>query len=139
MRKVLVVGAISILVAGQAVAQVKSVGVLPFESLSTDPEAAFFAAGLREELLNRLPTVRGLGVSSTTSADAPDVQALVQGSIDYADGRVRIRLRLVDAMTDEILWSETFQRDFTDRFVIQAEIAATVAEAMQVQLVAGRE
>jgi TolB-like protein len=139
MRKILIVGAISILTAVQALAEVKTVGVMPFESMSPNPEAAYFAAGLREELLNRLPRVPGLAVSTTTSADKADVQTFVQGSIDYADSRVRIRVRLIDTMTDRVIWSEAFQRDFTDRFAIQAEIAEAVAEAMQVQLVAGRE
>jgi TolB-like protein len=138
MRKTLVVGAISILIAGQAEAQIETMGVLPLDNLSPNPEAAYFAAGLREELLNHLAKIRGLDVSSTTSADHADVQAFVQGSTEYADGHVRIRLRLVDAMSGQVLWSEVFTRKFTDTFAIQARIAEAVTEAMQAQLVAAR-
>jgi TolB-like protein len=123
-----------------------SIAVLPFDNLSPDPDDAFFAAGLHDEILNQLSKIRNLKVISRQSvlryADSeltiPEiaqelrVSNIMEGSVRYAGDRIRVTAQLIDTATDEHLWSETFDMDFADVFEAESQIAMNVANAMQV-------
>lgn len=123
-----------------------SIAVLPFANLSPDPDDAFFAAGLHDEILNQLTNIRNLKVISRQSvlryADSeltiPEiaqelrVSHIMEGSVRYAGDRIRVTAQLIDTATDEHLWSETFDMDFADVFEAESQIAMNVANAMQV-------
>ncbi|MCH8203462.1 MAG: hypothetical protein IH996_10210 [Proteobacteria bacterium] len=126
----------------------KAIAVLPFVNLSNDPEQEYFSDGISEELLNVLAKVKGLRVTSRTSAFAfkgkdtpiPDiaaalgVQYVLEGSVRRDAGQVRITAQLIDVETDSHLWSETYDREFSNIFVVQDEIAAKVVEQLKVTL-----
>lgn len=128
----------------------KSIAVLPFENLSPDPDDSYFTAGIHEEILNQLATLRNLRVISRTSAmryansplSIPDiarelnVDAIVQGSVRFAGNRIRIAAQLIDGETDEHLWSESYDRDRTaeDIFAIQRDIATAIARTLRAAL-----
>ncbi|HEY5623038.1 MAG TPA: hypothetical protein VIV14_04700, partial [Gammaproteobacteria bacterium] len=125
-----------------------SIAVLPFENLSPDPDNAYFAAGIHEELLNQLAKISDLSVISRTSvvryedsdlsvpeiADELNVQTVMEGSVRYAGDRVRIAAQLIDAETDEHLWSDIYEHDLVDIFAVQAEIAENIAMALEARL-----
>ena len=125
-----------------------SIAVLPFENISLEPDDAYFSAGLHEEILNRLAKLRNLKVISRTSvlhyADSDltipeiakelNVGAVMEGGVQYADGRVRIHAQLIDATTDQHIWSETYDREFADIFAIESDIAANIASALRIEL-----
>jgi TolB-like protein/Flp pilus assembly protein TadD len=124
-----------------------SVAVLPFDNLSPNADDAYFAAGLHEEVLNQLAKLRDLSVISRTSvlrytdsglsipeiARDLNVGTVMEGSVRYASDRVRITLQLIDAATDEHLWSETYDREFSDIFAIETDIALNVANALEAE------
>ena len=126
----------------------RSIAVLPFANMSGDSEQEFFSDGISEELLNVLAKVKGLRVTSRTSAFAfkgkdisiPEiaerlgVEHVLEGSVRMALGRVRITAQLIEVETDSHLWSESYDRDLADIFAVQDEIAAKVGEAMKVAL-----
>ena len=126
----------------------KSIAVLPFANMSGDPEQEFFSDGISEELLNVLAKVKGLQVTSRTSAFAfkgkdisiPEiaeklgVEHVLEGSVRMAGDRVRITTQLIEVSTDSHLWSETYDRNLSDIFAVQDEIAAKVGEALKVAL-----
>jgi adenylate cyclase len=117
-----------------------SIAVLPFLNMSTDPENAFFADGIAEELLNVLSRVEGLRVASRTSAfsfkgkDTPipeiarllDVRHVLEGSVRRQGQRVRITAQLIDSTTDGHLWSQMYDRELADIFAVQEEIAQAI-------------
>lgn len=121
-----------------------SVAVLAFENMSPDPENAFFAEGISEEILNVLAAVDGLRVASRTSAfsfansDTPipeiasqlDVAHVLEGSVRKQGMRVRITAQLIDATNDTHLWSDTYDRDLDDIFAVQEEIAVAISDAL---------
>ena len=121
-------------------ATVPSIAVLPFVNMSRDQENEFFADGLSEELLNVLAKIAGLRVASRTSAfsfkgvrtDIPTiaqklgVEHLLEGSVRKAGNRVRITAQLIEVATDSHLWSETYDRELTDIFAVQDDIAQSV-------------
>jgi adenylate cyclase len=121
-----------------------SVAVLPFESLSPAGGDEWFALGMAEELLNVLARVEGLRVSSRTSAFAfrdsglgvrevarrLGVAHVVDGSVQRVDDRIRINARLVAADDDTTLWSQSYDREFSDVFRLQQDIAQSVADAL---------
>ncbi len=125
-----------------------SIAVLPFVSMSSEPENEYFADGLSEELTQKLAGIRGLKVMGRTSAfyfkgrqESPTVIAktlgvnyLLEGSVRRADKRVRITAQLVEGRDGYHLWSQTFDRNLTDIFEIQEDIARAVAGAMQIKL-----
>jgi TolB-like protein/Tfp pilus assembly protein PilF len=125
-----------------------SVAVLPFANLSPDPDNAFFAAGIHDTILHELAKVSDLNVVSRTVmlryaeentpirqiAEELNVQSVMEGSVQYAGGRVLVTAQLIDPQTNLHLWSENYDRDFSDIFAIQSEIATRIAEAMQAQL-----
>ncbi|MCZ6761163.1 MAG: tetratricopeptide repeat protein, partial [Gemmatimonadetes bacterium] len=124
-----------------------SVAVLPFDNLSPDPDDAYFAIGLHDEILSQLAKLSNLSVISRTSmlryADSDlsipeiarelNVGTVMEGSVRYADNRVRITTQLIDAATDEHLWSETYEREFSDIFAIESDIAMNIANALEAE------
>ena len=124
-----------------------SIGVLPFDNLSPDPDHAYFSAGLHEEILTQLSQLQNLRVISRTSvlrygksdlsipeiAKELNVGTIMEGSVQYANGRIHINMQLIDAVTDDHLWSRTYDRDFTDIFSIQSDIATNVSNALRTE------
>ena len=124
-----------------------SIAVLPFDNLSPDPDHAYFSAGLHEEILTQLAQLQNLRVISRTSvlrygksdlsipeiAKELNVETIMEGSVQYANGRVHINMQLIDAVRDEHLWSRTYDRDFTDIFAIQSDIATNAANALRTE------
>jgi TolB-like protein len=124
-----------------------SIAVLPFDNLSPDPNDAYFAAGMHEEVLNQLAKIKDLSIIARTSvlqyagAKRPiseiaaelKVGAVMEGSVRYAGDRVRITAQLNDAKTGMHLWSEAYDRDLADIFAIQLDIALKITEAMKAE------
>ncbi|MGD8773511.1 MAG: tetratricopeptide repeat protein [Gammaproteobacteria bacterium] len=126
----------------------RSIAVLPFVNMSSDPEQEYFSDGLSEELLNLLAQVPDLTVASRTSAfsfKGKDVKIaqvaaelnvahVLEGSVRKAGNQVRITAQLIDAERDVHLWSETWDRTLEDVFAIQDEIASSVVDELKVTL-----
>jgi serine/threonine protein kinase/tetratricopeptide (TPR) repeat protein len=126
----------------------QSVAVLPFLNLSGDPENEYFADGITEDVIAQLSKIRALKVISRTSVmpfkrrehsvqeigTRLDVAALLDGSVRRARDRVRIVARLVDAETGQHLWVETYDRELTDIFAIQSDVALRIAAALEAEL-----
>jgi serine/threonine protein kinase len=126
----------------------KSLVVLPFENLSPDPDNAFFADGLTEELIGALSKVRAFRVISRTSAmmykgaqkRAPtiaqelNVRYVLEGSVRRAGNSLRIAAQLIDAPADAHLWADAYTGTLDDVFGIQESVARAIAEALQVTL-----
>jgi TolB-like protein len=124
-----------------------SVAVLPFLNLSPKEDEAYFAAGIHEEILNQLAKLGNLNVIARTSvmryADTDktipeiarelNVGSVMEGSVRYADGQVLVTAQLIDAGTNVHLWSDSYQRDFSNIFGIQADIAMNVANALRAE------
>jgi len=124
-----------------------SVAVLLFDNLSPNPDDAYFAAGLHDEILNQLQKLSSVSVISRTSvlrytdsdlsipeiARELNVETVMEGTVRYADDRVRITTQLIDATTDEHLWSETYDREFEDIFAIESDIAMNIANALEAE------
>jgi serine/threonine protein kinase/Tfp pilus assembly protein PilF len=132
-----------------AAAPEKSIAVLPFENLSTDEENAFFAGGVQDEILTDLAKIADLKVISRTSvmkyksgpernlreiAKTLGASHVVEGSVQRAGERVRVSAQLIDARNDAHLWAEHYDRDVTDIFAIQTEIAQRIADQLQARL-----
>ncbi|MCZ6498468.1 MAG: tetratricopeptide repeat protein, partial [Gammaproteobacteria bacterium] len=125
-----------------------SVAVLPFTNLSTDPEEAFFAAGIHDTVLHELAKIRALNVIGRTSvlqyadgqtpiaeiAEALNVETVLEATVQYADDQVRITAQLIDPDTGAHLWSGNYDRPFKDIFSIQSEIATRIAMALEAEL-----
>ena len=125
-----------------------SIAVLPFVNMSSDSEQGYFSDGISEELLNVLVHVDGLRVASRTSsfafkgenknlaeiADILKVSYLLEGSVRKAGNRVRITAQLIEAASDRHLWSEIYDRDLTDIFAVQEEIANAIVAALRESL-----
>jgi TolB-like protein/class 3 adenylate cyclase/Flp pilus assembly protein TadD len=126
----------------------KSIAVLPFENLSADPENAFFADGVQDEILTNLAKIADLKVTSRSSvmqyrvptrnlrdiAAALGVAHILEGNVQRAGNRVRVSAQLIDARTDTHLWAENYHRPLDDVFAIQSEIAKAVADQLQAKL-----
>src|SRR5213594_4166229 len=126
----------------------KSIAVLPFDNLSRDPDNAYFAEGVQDEILTRLAKVADLKVISRTSTQrfksAPSdlreiakqlgVMNIVEGSVQKANDQVRVNVQLINAMTDANLWADTYDRKLIDIFSVESEIAKTIADTLQVKL-----
>jgi len=126
----------------------RSIAVLPFQNFSPDPENAYFADGMTEDILAQLAKIRNLKVVSRTSvmrykgtqkpireiAAELGVATVLEGSVRRAGDRVRIVGQLVDASTDEHLWSETYDRQLEDVFAIQSDVAQRIAASLQATL-----
>ncbi len=126
----------------------KSIAVLPLENLSADPENEYFADGITEDITTELSKIGDLKVIARTSvmsfkgsdkslreiARELGVATLLEGSVRKASERVRIVTRLVDVETGEQVWGESYDRDLTDIFEIQSDVAQQVAAALKVEL-----
>jgi adenylate cyclase len=128
-----------------------SIAVLPFADMSPQKDQEYFADGITEELLNSLARIKGLRVSGRTSSfyfkgknedlrtigDKLGVRYILEGSVRKSGERVRITAQLIDARSDRHLWSETYDRTLDDLFVIQEQIAKSVADALEITLGVG--
>jgi len=126
----------------------KSIAVLPFENLSGNPENAYFTDGIQEEILMRLAKIADLKVISRTSTarykSSPDnlreiakqlgVANVLEGSVQRSADQVRVNVQLINALTDAHLWAEAYDRELTDIFAVESDIATTIAETLQVKL-----
>ena len=125
-----------------------SLAVLPFANLSAEKDQEYFSDGLAEEIINLLAQISGLKVIACTSAfafrgkeedirgiaDALGVTTILQGSVRRAGNRIRVTVQLINASDGAHLWSERYDSEMTDVFVVQDEIAAAIAGALQVKL-----
>ena len=126
----------------------KSIAVLPFENLSDDKGAAYFADGIQDEILTKLASIADLKVISRTSTakykSKPEdlktvsqqlgVATILEGSLQKAGDKVRVNVQLIDARADSHLWAKTYDRDMKDVFAIQSEIAQEIADSLQAKL-----
>ena len=122
--------------------------VLPFVTLSSDPETEYFSDGLTEELIDALAQIKGIKVTSRTSAFAFKgkqqdireigarlrVRLVLEGSVRAAGRRLRVTTRLVDVAEDAQLWSEQYDREFQDVFEIQKDISAAIVRVLKIRL-----
>jgi serine/threonine protein kinase/Tfp pilus assembly protein PilF len=124
------------------------IAVLPFENLSPNPDNAYFADGIQEEILTRLAKIADLKVISRTStqhyqnkprnlaeiAKQLGVANILEGSVQKAADQVRVNVQLINAQTDSHLWADTYDRKLTDIFGVESEIAKRIAESLQAKL-----
>jgi serine/threonine-protein kinase len=125
-----------------------SIAVLPFLNLSADPDNEFFADGITDDVIAQLSKIRSIKVISRTSVmpfkqrernlreigATLQVATLLEGSVRRSGNRVRILAQLIDADTDRHLWSETYDRELTDIFAIQSDVALQIAAALEAEL-----
>src|SRR5437764_6032175 len=127
----------------------KSIAVLPFQSLSDEKENAYFADGMQDDILTNLSKIGDLKVISRMSVmsyrgdavrnareigKALGVATLLEGSVRRIGNRVRVNVQLIDASNDEHIWAEDYDRDLTDVFAIQTDLAQKIASALQAKL-----
>src|SRR5438552_1130442 len=127
----------------------KSIAVLPFQSLSDEKENAYFADGMQDDILTNLSKIGDLKVISRMSVmsyrgdavrnareigKALGVATLLEGSVRRIGNRVRVNVQLIDANNDEHIWAEDYDRDLTDVFAIQTDLAQKIASALQAKL-----
>ena len=126
----------------------KSIAVLPFENFSGKPENAYFADGIQDDILTNLSKIGDLKVISRTSVMAYrgkqksvrqigkelGVGAILEGSVRREGNRVRVNVQLINAQNDEHIWAEDYDRDLTDVFAIQTDLAQKIAHELQAQL-----
>jgi serine/threonine protein kinase/Tfp pilus assembly protein PilF len=132
----------------QEVTAAKSVAVLPFENMSTDPENEYFSDGITDDIIAQLSKISALKVISRTSsmqykkttkkiaaiAQELGVGSILEGSVRRAGPRVRIVVHLVDPRTEQHLWGDTFDRQLTDVFEVQSEVAQQITGALSLAL-----
>src|SRR5437764_4695533 len=126
----------------------KSIAVLPFENFSDDKENAYFADGIQDDILTNLSKIGDLKVISRTSvmpyrgkeknvreiAQALGVSAILEGSVRKSGNRVRVHVQLINAVNDEHIWSDVYDRDLTDVFAIQTDLAKKIADELHAKL-----
>jgi TolB-like protein len=127
----------------------KSIAVLPFHNLSDEKENAYFADGIQDDILTNLSKIGDLKVISRMSAmsyrgdgarnareigKALGVATLLEGSVRRAGNRVRVSVQLINANNDEHIWAEDYDRDLTDVFAIQTDLAQKIASVLQAKL-----
>jgi serine/threonine-protein kinase len=127
----------------------KSIAVLPFESLSDEKENAYFADGMQDDILTNLSKIGDLKVISRMSVmsyrgtgsrnareigKALGVSTLLEGSVRRMGNRVRVNVQLINADNDEHIWAEDYDRDLTDVFAIQTDLAQKITSALQAKL-----
>lgn len=126
----------------------KSVAVLPFENLSDDKSNAYFAEGIEDEILTKLAGIADLKVISRTSTakykSKPEdlktvsqqlgVANVLEGTVQRAEGKVRVNVQLIDGRTDNHLWARTYDRDLKDVFAVESEVSQEIADALQARL-----
>jgi TolB-like protein/Flp pilus assembly protein TadD len=130
----------------------KSIAVLPFENLSADPDNAYFAEAIQDEILTRLASIADLKVISRTStqhyqnkprnlsqiAKQLGVANILEGSVQKAGDQVRVNVQLINAQTDSHLWADTYDQKLTDILGVESEIAKRIVESLEAKLT-GRE
>ena len=127
----------------------KSIAVLPFQNLSDEKENAYFADGMQDDILTNLSKIGDLKVISRMSVmsyrgdavrnareigKALGVATLLEGSVRRIGNRVRVNVQLINANNDEHIWAEDYDRDLTDVFAIQTDLAQKIASALQAKL-----
>jgi TolB-like protein/Flp pilus assembly protein TadD len=127
----------------------KSIAVLPFQNLSDQKENAYFADGIQDDILTNLSKIGDLKVISRTSVNtyrdntarnareigkALGVATLLEGSVRRVGNRVRVNVQLINADNDEHIWAEDYDRDLTDVFAIQTDLAQKIASSLQAKL-----
>src|ERR1700726_360635 len=126
----------------------KSIAVLPFENLSDEKENAYFADGVQDDILTNLSKIGDLKVISRTSVmpyrgakqsvreigKALGVGTILEGSVRRSGNRVRVNVQLIDATSDEHIWASDYDRDLTDVFAIQTDLAQKIANELQAKL-----
>jgi TolB-like protein/Tfp pilus assembly protein PilF len=126
----------------------KSIAVLPFENRSDDKENAYFADGIQDDILTNLSKIGDLKVISRTSVapyrdqkinvreigKALGVSAILEGSVQKSGNRVHVNVQLINALDDEHIWSEGYDRDLTDVFAIQTDLAKKIAQELHAKL-----
>ncbi len=126
----------------------KSIAVLPFENLSDEKENAYFADGIQDDILTNLSRIGDLKVISRTSVmqyrgKAPNIRdigkalgvsTVLEGSVRRSGNKVRINVQLIDANSDQHIWANDYDRDLTDVFAIQSDLAHEIANALQAKL-----
>jgi TolB-like protein/Tfp pilus assembly protein PilF len=141
------------LVRGGTGAQIRSLAVLPLQNLSGDPNQDYFADGMTEELITSLARIRDLGVTSRTSvmgykgtkkrlpeiARELGVDAVVEGSVSRAEGKVRVSAQLIEAASDKHIWAQTYERDLRDVLSLEGEVSQAIARAVRVELTPAEE
>jgi serine/threonine-protein kinase len=124
------------------------IAVLPFDNMSADPENEYFSDGVTEDIITQLSKIRGLRVMSRTSTvrfkkhtqslrdigRELGVSHILEGSVRRAASKVRIVAQLIDAQSDDHLWAETYDRELSDIFAIQLEVAEQIAEKLHAEL-----
>ncbi len=131
----------------------KSIAVLPFENRSRDPDNAYFADGIQDEILTRLAKIADLKVISRTSTQhyksAPEnlpeiarqlgVAHIVEGSVQKSGDSVRVNVQLIKAVNDSHLWADTYDRRLTDIFSVESEVAKAIADQLSAKLTGEEE
>jgi TolB-like protein/Tfp pilus assembly protein PilF len=126
----------------------KSIAVLPFQNLSDEKENAYFADGIQDDVLTNLSKIGDLKVISRTSVmpyrvkassireigKALGVGAILEGSVRRVGNQVRVNVQLINAETDEHMWSEVYDRDLTDVFAIQTDLSQQIVRELQAKL-----
>src|SRR5207247_2481033 len=126
----------------------KSIAVLPFENLSDDKGAAYFADGIQNEFLTKLASIADLKVISRTSTakykSKPEdlktvsqqlgVANILEGSVQKATDKVRVNVQLMDARADSHLWAKSYDREIKDVFAVESEVAQEIADSLQAKL-----
>jgi TolB-like protein/Flp pilus assembly protein TadD len=137
----------------KSVINAKSIAVLPFENRSRDPDNAYFADGIQDEILTRLSKIADLKVISRTSTQhyksAPEnlpeiakelgVAHILEGSVQKTGDAVRVNVQLIKAANDSHLWADTFDRKLTDIFSVESEVAKTIADHLRAKLTGQEE
>src|SRR6266550_1489231 len=131
----------------------KSIAVLPFENRSHDPDNAYFADAIQDEILTRLSKIADLKVISRTStqhyktvpANVPDIARqlgvahILEGSVQKSGDAVRVNVQLIKAASDSHLWADTFDRKLTDTFSVESEVAKSIADQLGAKLTGQEE
>jgi serine/threonine protein kinase/Tfp pilus assembly protein PilF len=131
-----------------AVPMPKSVAVLPFENLSHDPDNAYFADAIQDEILTRLSKIADLKVISRTStqhyqnkprnlreiAKQLGVANILEGTVQKAADQVRVNVQLINAQTDSHLWADSYDRKLTDILLVESEVAKAIADQLRAKL-----
>src|SRR5437763_4785954 len=126
----------------------KSIAILPFENLSDDKGAAYFADGIQDEILTKLASIADLKVISRTSTakykSKPEdlkivsrqlgVANVLEGSVQKAADKVRVNVQLIDARADTHLWAKSYDREIKDVFAVESEVSQEIADALQAKL-----
>jgi TolB-like protein/cytochrome c-type biogenesis protein CcmH/NrfG len=126
----------------------KSIAVLPFDNLSRDPDNAYFASGIQDEIITRLAKIADLKVISRTSTqqyqskpgNLPDIARqlgvanVLEGSVQKSGDQVRVNVQLIQVASDSHLWADTYDRKLVDIFAVESEVAKAIADALQARL-----